>query len=148
MSSTDAFFNSGGSGYPPFKFEHIGDAIAGTITRVSDPIEGTDLNGNPQTSIAIEIHTDDGADWTLWVQKPRMIVAIADAVRAAGGAGTPQVGGRLGVRHHAEKPSTKPGFNAQKLYEAQYQPPASAASSDFFARTDAAPAPPAAEALI
>lgn len=146
MTTADEFFTSGGSGLPAFKFENLGDTLAGEITRVGEPFEREKLGkpGQTETTICIDIRADDGNEWSLWVSKVAMKMAIRDAVAAAGAVGAPTVGGRLGVQYHADKPSTTPGFNPQKLFVAQYVPPApSAAANAIFNEAPAQPAPQA-----
>lgn len=149
MITADDFFTSGGSGLPAFKFENLGDTLAGEITRVGEPFEREKLGkpGQTETTICIDIRADDGNEWSLWVSKVAMKMAIRDAVAAAGAVGAPAVGGRLGIQYHADKPSTTPGFNPQKLFVAQYVPPAPSTAANAMFDQAAQPAPQAPPAM-
>lgn len=151
MSTADDFFNSSsGAGFPAFSFANIGDTLSGEIVGVSDPITQPKMGtttGETETSIVFDIRTDAGEEFALWVSKPALKTAIADAVRAAGQSGAPKVGGRLGVQHNATRPSKTPGFSPQKLYVAQYAPPSvTPAANAVFDQAASAPAAPAVSA--
>ena len=154
MSMTDAasaFAGATNDRAPSAKFDQIGRKYAGTITRVGEYAGINDLNGNHETSVTIDLETDEGT-FTLWCRthidgqvKPNGLTrAIADAVRAAGGTGLPEVGGKLAVVWESEGQSSKPGMSPPKIYRAQYQKgtpvPATQAGGPFDAPAQAAPA--------
>ena len=161
MSMTDAasaFAGATNDRAPSAKFDQIGRKYAGTITRVGEYAGINDLNGNHETSVTIDLETDEGT-FTLWCRthidgqvKPNGLTrAIADAVRAAGGTGLPEVGGKLAVLWESEGQSSKPGMSPPKIYRAQYAKPAAGVSGTqaggpFDAPAQAAPVAQAAPA--
>jgi hypothetical protein len=157
------------SGIPAVAFEAKGDVVCGEIIRVAAS-QQTDFttkaplfyeDGKPRMQIVVTLRcregdytpngpTDDGMR-KLYI-KGQMQVAVRDAVVAARADGLAE-GGTLAVKWDDEKPPEKRGHHPQKLYVAQYKPPAPAnAVTDLLgtngsaARTDASVTAPAAEA--
>lgn len=155
MTSIDtaaAFAGATNERNPSAKFHTIGDTYKGTIARVGEFSGVNDLNGKHETSVVIDLDTDNGT-YTLWCRThldgdvvPNGITrAVADAVRNAGKSGLPEVGGTLAVRYEADGQSSKPGMNPPKIYKAQYAPPTSTPSSQQGGPFDT-PAPQAQQA--
>lgn len=152
MTSIDtaaAFAGATNERNPSAKFHTIGDTYKGTIARVGEFSGVNDLNGKHETSVVIDLDTDDGA-FTLWCRThldgdvvPNGITrAVADAVRASGRTGLPEVGGTLAVRYEADGQASKAGMNPPKVYKAQYAPPTGTPSSQAGGPFDTpAPAP-------
>lgn len=93
---------------PGFRFKDIGDGIVGRIAELSEyQVRDYETRepklhpktGDPIMGLRITLQTDL-SDWTshktLWVEKPLMIKAIAEAVQAAG-ADDLEEGGDLAV---------------------------------------------------
>jgi hypothetical protein len=138
---------------PAAKFDAVGATFVGRITNLdkranTDPVTGqvkTFQSGDVMYVWVITIEQDNGESVALWAsggkyvpasgQGESMLSAIGTAVRASE-AGSVDVGGRLGVRHTGLG-EAKPGLNAPKLYQAQYEPPAPSAGTipadDLFA---------------
>jgi hypothetical protein len=122
-----------------FKFEKVGDTIAGTITQVMDPFERENKfkPGQIDRVYAIGI-TPAGSDEQLMIwpsRTPRgsspMLEAIVNAVTAAGAKAYVK-GGKLAVRFDKTLDTGK--GNPLKLYTAKYEPPAPSVSvGDDFA---------------
>ena len=155
MTSTDtaaAFAGATNERNPSAKFATIGDTYKGTITRVGEFSGVNDLNGKHETSVVIDLETDDGA-YTLWARThldgdvvPNGITrAVADAVRAAGRQGLPEVGGQLAIRYDSDGQSSKAGMSPPKIYRAQYQPPSSVPSAQTGGPFDQSAAAPSVE---
>lgn len=130
-STTDEFLaNNRGDFAPAFKFDEVGKACAGTLTAEPRKVEGTDLDGKPQTNWVFEITTDDGDRWSLWAPQGKAIGrAIAEAVKASGATQIKE-GDRLGVVHTGVGEPTKPGFSPPKQYSAQFKPAQPAVAVD------------------
>lgn len=122
MTDVSTFLDSaGGSKYPAFKFENIGDTLAGEIIDTPKIIQRPNLNdGTPEDNLVINIRTTDGHEFTLWVRRGFLAGAISDAVKAAGAAGL-EAGGKLGVRYTESRDTGKP--KPARVFTAQYQPP-------------------------
>jgi hypothetical protein len=159
MTSIDtaaAFAGATNERNPSAKFHTIGDTYKGTVARVGEFSGVNDLNGKHETSVVIDLETADGT-FTLWCRThldgdvvPNGITrAVADAVRAAGRTGLPEVGGTLAVRYDSDGQASKAGMNPPKIYRAQYAPPTSVPGSqaggpfDQPAATAASPQPEA-----
>ena len=126
-----------GEGAPSAKFPTIGASVRGVIDRI-DTSQQRDLDGKPKTyedgnpamQVVITLQTDerdpeianDEGRRNLYA-KGQMRGAIRDAILAAGQQRI-EVGATLAVRYEADEPSTKRGYNAKKIYRAQYQAPA------------------------
>ena len=159
MTSVDtaaAFAGATNERNPSAKFATIGDTYKGKVARVGEYSGINDLNGKHETSVVIGLETDDGS-YTLWcrthldnaVAPNGLTRAVADAVRAAGRSGLPEVGGDLAVRYEADGQASKTGFTPPKIYKAQYKPPTGVSGSqaggpfDAPAQAPTTQAPPA-----
>ena len=117
-----------GNGYPTFKFTEVGDAIAGEITSEPDKVNTPSLNDKSVLieNLVFEVRTDDGEDFTVWVQtNKQMYRALYDAVTASGG--KLSVGGRIGIKFARTEPSKYP--QPTKIYDVAYKAPAATASA-------------------
>lgn len=128
-------FLMGGGGAPSAKFPAFGTVVGGRITERPTVEQQRDIksgekkfwgDGNPMMQLVVTVQTDqrdpevdeDDGRRRLFV-KSHMKQAIADAVRAAGAKGL-EVGGILTVTYTGDGAVTQRGFNAPKLYTAQY----------------------------
>lgn len=161
MTATDSvneYLLSGG--VPAAKFPEIGAIVKGTVI-ASEVSQQTDYatnapkfydDGKPVMQVVVTIATDerdpsvenDDGTRKLYV-RGQMTAAVREALRQAGA--RLEVGGTLAVQYASDKPSEKRGFNPQKIYKAQYVPPASGteAANDLIT---GAPAAPSATSLI
>lgn len=151
MTSIDtaaAFAGATNDRSPSAKFASIGDTYKGQITRVGEYSGLNDLNGKHETSVTIDLATEAG-DVTLWCRThvdgavvPNGITrAVADAVRAAGKSGLPEVGGTLAVRYDSDGQASKPGYTPPKIYKAKYEPPAGMPTTQAGGPFDSSSAP-------
>ena len=169
IDTASAFAGATNDTNPSAKFYELGTTYKGKVTRIGEntspntlkkpPVEETSViidieldtavNGsNPQTGETFSF--DAGDTVTLWCRThiegnvvPNGITrAIADAVRAAGKSGLPEVGGTLAIRFDSTGQAKTAGHNPPKIYRAQYQPPVagSQAGGPFDAPAQAAPA--------
>jgi hypothetical protein len=106
-----------------FKFENIGDTLAGEIVQVKAPeVRTSKFTGKDETVMAVTVRTDSGDEFSIW---PRlqpyssMGGAIADATAEHGH--QLKVGGRLAVQFTELMDTGKP--QAAKIYAASYKPP-------------------------
>lgn len=138
-NAISGFFAGGGRAA---KFPTIGTTITGTITAVHPPEPqrdfetGQDIPGKTQVRIELDtdlrdpdIDNDDGSR-TLYV-RGWMTGAIGDALRKAA-VKEPAAGGRLSITYIKDGPPSRPGLNGPKLYTAEYSPPGTAATQQFF----------------
>lgn len=134
--------NSGGSGYPSMKFKDVGDMVSGTIEGTPRVVEGTNLDGEPEQSLVIDIKVSkasgsvslgqgsegpaaDQEHVTVWVKKGAMAGAVRGAIAEAGARGL-EDGGTFAIQHHELGEQKKAGWNRPKLYKAQYKSPVAA----------------------
>ena len=133
--------NAGGSGYPSMKFENVGDHVVGTIEGLPRTVEGTNLDGEPEQSLVIDLavtkaqgfcgNSETRADAstasnvTVWVKKGAMARAVRDALNAAGASGL-EDGGTFALTHTELGEQKKAGYNRPKLYRAEYKSPVAA----------------------
>lgn len=120
------------------KFPEIGTVVRGTITSTPTTRQATEMGtgepvfskaGNPIWEVIINLDTDqadpndadDDGKRTVYA-KNRMWFAIKDAVLASGG--KLEQGGTLAIEYYADGEPPKAGFNAPKLYRAEYKAPA------------------------
>lgn len=106
-----------------FKFKAIGDTVVGTLTekvRVKDI--KSKFTGEMEETAIINVRTDAGEEWSLFVKRGGLLNAIAAAVREHGAGTKLEEGGRLAVRFTSEVDTGK--GNPAKVYEATYKPPA------------------------
>lgn len=106
-----------------FKFENVGDTLAGEIVQVKPPeVRTSKFTGKDETVMAVTIKDAEGDEWSIW---PRLAPyssmggAIADATAAHGH--KLEVGGRLAVQFTEELDTGKP--QPAKIYAASYKPP-------------------------
>ena len=106
-----------------FKFENVGDTLAGEIVQVKPPeVRTSKFTGKDETVMAVTIRTEDGDEFSIW---PRLAPfssmggAIADATAEHGH--QLKVGGRLAVQFTEEMDTGKP--QPAKIYAASYKPP-------------------------
>lgn len=139
-------------GVPACKFPTIGTTAKGTIV-ASQVTQQTDIKGTPKTfddgnpmqQVVITLQTDlrdpaindDQGLRKLYV-KGQMQAAIRDALRAAGA--RLEAGGILAVQYESDKPAEKVGFNATKIYRAQYVAPSATAANDLLGVSAGVPA--------
>lgn len=128
------------SGAPSVKFPTIGTMVKGTVMSAKRT-QQTDLDNNPKTfdngdpmwQVVITLQTDerdaeiadDTGERRLYA-KGQMLTAVREALKKAG-AGQLDVGGTLAVVYEADGEKKNAGYNAPKLYRAQYQAPTLAA---------------------
>lgn len=133
-----------GSGARAAAFPTVGTIVRGEIVAEPKVQQQTDLdtgeaktfaNGDPMWQIVVVLQTAerDGADddgiRSLYV-KANMQKAVKDAIAEAGAADRGlQTGGQLAVQYSGDGEPKKRGFNAPKLYRAQYQPPVNSANA-------------------
>ncbi len=139
--SVDGFLSGGGA--PSAKFPEPGATIKGTI---EDAVvsQQTDLDGKPKTwddgnprqQLVVTLATDerdsaiddDSGSRRVFI-KGAMLTALKDALKKAG-VKSIEVGGTLAIKYTEDGTPTKVGFNAPKLYVAQYKPPVSVITPD------------------
>lgn len=139
MQSID--LNAGGSA--SYSFETIGDSVTGRVVNLEE-LQQTDLqtgqpktfdNGQPMMMYRVELQTrqrdtddDDGVRsvYLKGSKKPESqssLAAVLAAVKAATGRFNLSVGGTLTLAYIGDGVAKNRGFNAPKLYSAQYQAP-------------------------
>ena len=131
MTETADFLDSNaGDFHPAFKFVNAGDTCKGTVAGDPHIVDGTDLNGNPQRSLVVDVDTDDGT-FALWLPSGKGVTrAVAKAVKGTGATGLAE-GGKLAVKYTGDGEVSKPGFNPPKLFEARYEAPAPVDLDEF-----------------
>lgn len=159
MSMTADDFFAGGT--PSAKFDSVGTTVAGTITRVGEPMQQKDFttgapktwdDGRPMMQLPVDVQTDlrdpeishDDGTRTLYI-RGELQKAVRTAVRQAGAIGL-RVGGRLSVTYTGDGQAKQRGMNPPKLFSATYTPPAAAKADAFLGdqQPAATPAPAAA----
>lgn len=121
-----------------FQDKPVGTSVEGYVDNVSDPMQqtvpGTGAlktypDGKPMLQVVVTLQTqlrdddDDDGKRALFIQQSSARQgAIRDAVLAAGEKSLAP-GGWLKMTFTGTKPSSTPGFNPVKVFEAQYQPP-------------------------
>ena len=157
--SLDAFFTGGSGGRSiSWRDKPIGTTVTGIIEvvhparQVTDPVS-KELkfykNGDPVMQVPIDLQTefrqfemckppedpnetDDGRR-TLYVGKPWMSGAIAEAIHKAGRKGAPEVGAKLSVTLTERTPNRdNPVLNPTNKFSAEYTPPSAQAAGQFF----------------
>lgn len=125
MSVTEAddfLADAGGSQFPSFKFNTVGDTLVGRIVDRPRVVElKSKFSGEMERKLVVNIEQDDGDTFTLWVKGGRLASAIKAACTEAGAEGL-RKGGRLGVAYTEDIPTDK--GNPAKGYRAKYEPPA------------------------
>ena len=142
MSEFDDF-NAGGDSVPSFKFDKIGATVKGTVLEVEkrqrrsldgDPETWDD--GNPKMQWVLTLQTelrdpdieDDEGKRRIYAKQPSdLLRAIREAAKKGGGL---KPHGTLAVKYHADGEPPKRGFNAPKLFRAQYEAPAFGLEAD------------------
>ena len=145
-----------GGGGKAAAFNNIGDKVKGVISDVQI-VQQTDMDtnqpltwadGSPRMQLVVTLDTDERADDNDDGKRrvfakggnyevaegagTSMKNAIADAVKKAGAKSLDQ-GGTLVVAHTGMAKKTNRGFNAAKLYRAQYEAPTKSVSgADLF----------------
>ena len=135
---------------PAAKFENIGDKYEGRIVTMDERQQTnpkgelqTFSDGSPKMLWVITLETANGDKVALWAKAGKfkaetgsgesMLGAIGTAVRAAG-AEAVDVGGQLAIAYTG-RGEKRPGYDAPKLYQAKYAPPAaSVAVDDLFSK--------------
>jgi hypothetical protein len=141
MPSANEFLNS--SGVPSAKFTRIGDSVSGLITDEPELRQQRDYatgelltwdNGEPRWQVIVHVQTDDfdgeveDDDGVRAVYiKGQMMSAVRSAMRRAK-VKELQAGGHLTITYVRDGEPPKRGFNAPKVYEAAYKPPAAPVS--------------------
>lgn len=138
-------FDIGGGGNA-FPFDNIGDTVTGKILTLEE-VQQTDMdtgepafwNDNPaqpkmmyRVTLQTEIRDDPSDDGKRSVylrgsRKPESqssLAAVLGAVKTVTGGTALDPGATLSLRYIGDGQQTKRGFNAPKLYAAQYQPAA------------------------
>lgn len=139
MQSID--LNAGGSA--SFSFDNPGDAVTGRVVNLEE-LQQTDLqtgqpktfdNGQPMMMYRVELQTQQRADaeddgvrsvYLKGSKKPESqssLAAVLAAVKAATGRFNLTVGGTLTLTYVGDGVAKNRGFNAPKLYSAQYIAP-------------------------
>lgn len=148
--NADDFF---AGGTPSAKFDTIGVTVAGTITRVGEPMQQRDFtsgapkvwdDGRPMMQLPVDVQTDlrdpeiahDDGTRAIYI-KGELQKAIRTAVRQAGATGL-RVGGSLSVTYTGDGTAKQRGMNAPKLYSAVYTAPAAQAADSFLGGQPAA----------
>lgn len=170
MTEANDFLLGGGGTSFSWKDKPIGTTIEGTVTRVPEVRQQTDMktgeletwdNGDPKMQLVVALQTtlresdDDDGVRNVYVKgskKPEsksMHAAVAGAVQATKAKGL-EVGGTLKVTLSGKHPSSTKGFNDANEFEAVYTPaaagflapetPAAQAPVDAWATPAAAPA--------
>lgn len=137
--------SAGGSGYPSMKFKNVGDKVVGRIEGLPRTVEATNLDGEPETSLVIDLAVTDAvgvcgtaadeqdaagqSHVTVWVKRGAMARAVRDAITAAGASGL-EDGGTFALIHTELGEQKKAGWNRPKLYRAEYKSPVAAVSVD------------------
>jgi hypothetical protein len=131
--------NAGGSGYPSMKFKDVGDYVAGTIDGTPRVVDGTNLDGEPERSLVIDLKVSkakgvvslgDGVEGdaaeqdyvSIWLKKGSMARAAQSAITTAGARGL-EDGGTFALVHSELGEQKKAGWNKPKLYTAEYKSP-------------------------
>lgn len=133
---------------PAFKFEQIGDKVAGEVMR-ANVVDGTDLNGNPQRQLVIQVRTDAGTEHAIWVKPGQQLTALYKALHEAK-PNDPQpsveAGDRLAMLFATTEPSKTPGFTPKKVFQCAVRAgtPTAAAQADLFATGGIVQRPPTA----
>jgi hypothetical protein len=141
------------SGGRAVKFEKPGDKVLGLV-RAMEKRQDTDLDGKPRVwdngqprwmlVVTLEVEPEDEDDngmRNLYVNKPNMRQAIADAMRAKGWSASP-VGGKLFVKFVKTEPASQRGFLPKKVFTAAFDPPAQPDASDLGLGEHEGQAPP------
>lgn len=135
----------GSGGSASFPFDRPGDSVSGKVLNLEE-VQQTDMdsgkpavwdNGQPKMMYRVELQTQlrDGTDddgvrsvYLKGSKKPESqssLAAVLAAVRAAtGGRSSLTVGGTLKLTYVGDGEQTRRGYNAPKLYAAEYIPPA------------------------
>ncbi len=140
-ASVEGFLSGGGA--PSAKFPTPGTTVKGTVEEAAVS-QQTDLDGkpkfwddgNPRQQLVVTLNTDerdstiddDNGARRVFI-KGQMLTALKDALKKAG-VKSIEVGGTLAVKYTEDGVPTKTGFNAPKLYVAQYKPPVSVITPD------------------
>lgn len=140
-ATVEGFLSAGGA--PAAKFPTPGTTYKGIIESAIVS-QQTDLDGNPKTwkdgnpsmQLVVTIATDerdpaiddDDGMRRLFV-KGQMLAAVKEALKKAG-CKSIDAGGTLAVQYKEDGPVTKAGFNAPKLYVAQYKAPVAGVALD------------------
>jgi hypothetical protein len=136
-----------GNGAKPFPFEEIGNRVRGTIVAMQKR-QQTDMqtgepvfwnNGDPkmmlQVTLQTEMQEDDNDEGMRSVylrggnyvpakgKGTSSLNAVKDAVRRSGSDKGIEIGGTLGIEFTGEAKASAKGFNAAKLYTADYVAP-------------------------
>lgn len=137
MTAPDVDPFSGGDSAPSlsFKDKPIGTVQTITVTDAAKLVQSRDLNtelpavwpdGNPKMCAVINGDlqapgtADDGEPRSVWAAKPSsLFTAIKDAQAAVAEGYRLKAGDTLAIKFTGEKPATRKGFNAQKLYAAK-----------------------------
>lgn len=123
-----------GNGYPTFKWNSIGDTLAGTITSKAQVVNRPDLNDSSKMveQIVFELHTDEpvscrnqrgevseGQDWTVWIRTAsQQYRVLYEAVKAQNG--KLDVGARIAIKLVAFEDVKRP--QPMKVYEVGFKP--------------------------
>ena len=141
-----ATWDLGGNAGNSFAFDTVGDTVTGTVLDMAE-VQQTDMdtglpatwdNGQPKMMYRVDLQTqardpndpaDDGkrSVYLRGSRKPESqssLAAVLTAVRQATGTANLATGGVLALRYIGDGQPTRRGFNAPKLYAAQYTPPA------------------------
>ena len=100
--------NYAGGDFPAqFKFQAVGDSIAGTITDVREHDFG---DGNQPI---LELTTDDGDEFSVIASQRNLQVRLAEV--------RPASGDRIAIKFTGEGQPSKPGYNPPKLFEVAHK---------------------------
>jgi hypothetical protein len=134
-----------------FRDVMIGTTYTGVITQLPQELQERDYatgkpvfwdDGSPRMTVVLRIKCvmADGTqeERSIWAKKPSsMFRALGLAQKAAGARFA--LGGKLSVTYTGSQEAKNPRHNAQKLYEAHYEPPAQIAGSPWDSSQDMPP---------
>lgn len=125
MSEVNDFLNQSASyeNHESFKFSEVGATISGVVTGEPRVVESDDLDGGRSKKLVVDLETDDGTIYVVWLPAgKRITTAVADAVKASGAEGVAE-GGTLKIKHTELGAVTRPGYSPPKLFKAHYTAP-------------------------
>lgn len=137
-------FDLGGQGGNSFPFDNIGDSVTGRVIDLEE-LQQTDMetqepavwpDGKPKMMFRLTLQTDlrddpmDDGQRCIYLHGSRKagtkssLAAALDAVKRATGTTTLQTGGTYTHTYVGDGVASRRGYNAPKLYEGVYVPPA------------------------
>lgn len=111
-----------------YKFAEVGATISGVIMAKNIVTRPSLKDGSDEDVPVIQLRDVDGTEWDVWLQKSSQRRAVAQALAKVGAGTKLELGGKLAIRRLADGASTKVGYSAPHLFEAQYVPPEASAA--------------------